>query len=274
MKSGRNTTLFFLSLLTFLVPLKVFSAAACTTTNSAAYPSDPVTGVCGGTPLTMDVEEIATAMTSRGGRVEDIMPCLPSEFRKNFTLIYESKSPHGKCGGFNNPRIVMFSDDGKSIISIPGNKPETGNDCVSCHTSNFRTKWDAYPMWPGAYGSMDDQLTEPERANFKAFGSGNMKSNARYKYLQRTTAPSDVAPYMSTTSSNKNTQQVNTELRPNMKLSRLLVVNNTEKLGQAMGQSPRFTQKNTRAWDGSWAVPNFLIPPPNKVRWRGEKMKS
>jgi|GEM_PF-4857614 len=40
-------------------------------------------------------------------------------------------------------------------------------------------------MWPGAYGSMDDQLVGTERENYTTFANGNLRNSPRYKYLQR-----------------------------------------------------------------------------------------
>ncbi|MBI3542130.1 MAG: hypothetical protein HY075_02485 [Deltaproteobacteria bacterium] len=65
--------------------------------------------------------------------IDQLMPCLPAEYRRNFTLVYDSKSPHGKCGGPDNPRIMMYSDDGKSVITIPGNKKHEGPYDPECN---------------------------------------------------------------------------------------------------------------------------------------------
>jgi hypothetical protein len=73
----------------------------------------------------LDIQAIQSWLASNPvTNMDDLVSCLPREYRSNYTLIYDSKSPHGKCGGVTAPRIVFFNQEANSIISIPGNKPD------------------------------------------------------------------------------------------------------------------------------------------------------
>jgi len=136
--------------------------------------------------------------TCKIGRVEDLLPLLPEEYRKYHVLAFDSRSVQGASPQF--PRIIFFGPDAKLILAVSGKendpngntiemiewsegdqkfKPrllefiktktdptsvseahfqENPSSCVRCHRTNFRPNWDTYSLWPGFYGSDDGTI--------------------------------------------------------------------------------------------------------------------
>jgi hypothetical protein len=134
--------------------------------------------------------------------IEQVIPNLPSELRHNFVLMYHSNSRH-RGASFSQPRIIMFNasadmiiaaagdadqENGNSlevienvgpksqftfhqiVFSKDGSAPVSGSNssCMACHRANPSPNWDAYPSWPGVYGSQALQ-DSAERSGFKSF---------------------------------------------------------------------------------------------------------
>jgi hypothetical protein len=93
-----------------------------------------------------------------------------------------------------NSMEVMSVDDGKRIqlaeVRFPGTSgaPKIEKNparCVACHGERSRPIWDSYPVWPGAYGSEEDQIDarSEELANFVQL-QAKFGKPGRYKNLK------------------------------------------------------------------------------------------
>lgn len=142
--------------------------------------------------------------------VYTIMSAIDVEMRKNFALVYESRSPH--AASLEIPRIVLVSPNGDFLLGIspPNGKKNPGgviemidlsegsprlrrinftNDsfsvekntprsCAGCHSrvkageesSFFRPIWDGYPDWPGVFGSSHNGFIMNYRGKYGTSG--------------------------------------------------------------------------------------------------------
>jgi hypothetical protein len=79
--------------------------------------------------------------------VEQLLERLPEQLRANFTLVYDSRSPHRRDIDRRFPRIVLFSTDGRLLLALTGNPSAASYDRVEAiyfddresrfHTSRF-----------------------------------------------------------------------------------------------------------------------------------------
>ena len=125
--------------------------------------------------------------------VAELVPLLPDELRKNFTLVYDSRSPFKASITPQLPRVILFTDDGRLVLTFIGDDQAPGADlletmsfddeqakfvlnayllpaaerrawrpsaadakCERCHGADPRPIFDSYPLWPGFYGSVQD----------------------------------------------------------------------------------------------------------------------
>src|SRR5579872_1837663 len=125
--------------------------------------------------------------------VQALLPLLPRELRANFTLVYDSRSPFKDQITPAKPRVILFSDDARFILTFIGDPTAPGHDlvetmsfdddsaqfklhayvlpaaqragwrpsaaaanCAGCHGADARPIYDSYPLWPGFYGSVLD----------------------------------------------------------------------------------------------------------------------
>lgn len=125
--------------------------------------------------------------------VRELVPLLPRDLRQNFTLVYDSRSPFHDGITPTHPRVVMFTDDARLILTFTGDAGKPGYDlletmafddasarfrlhaylmpaaartgwkpaadaanCGGCHGKDARPIFDSYPLWPGFYGSVLD----------------------------------------------------------------------------------------------------------------------
>jgi hypothetical protein len=125
--------------------------------------------------------------------VAELAPLLPRELRANFTLVYDSRSPFKDQITPKAPRVILFADDGRFIVTFIGDPAAPGHDlvetmsfddntarfhlaayvlpaahragwapspaaanCGGCHGADPRPIYDSYPLWPGFYGSVLD----------------------------------------------------------------------------------------------------------------------
>jgi cytochrome c553 len=125
--------------------------------------------------------------------VQALLPLLPRTLRANFTLVYDSRSPFKDQITPATPRVILFTDDARFIITFIGDPNAPGHDlvetmsfdddttqfkltayvlpaaqradwapspaaanCASCHGADARPIYDSYPLWPGFYGSVLD----------------------------------------------------------------------------------------------------------------------
>jgi hypothetical protein len=125
--------------------------------------------------------------------VAELVPLLPDELRKNFTFVYDSRSPFKASITPQLPRVILFTDDGRLVLTFIGDEQAPGADllesmsfddeqakfvmnayllpaaerrawrpsasdakCERCHGADPRPIFDSYPHWPGFYGSVQD----------------------------------------------------------------------------------------------------------------------
>jgi hypothetical protein len=125
--------------------------------------------------------------------IDELVPLLPDELRSNFTLVYDSRSPFRDSISPDYPRVILFTKDGRFVLTFTGDKQKPGANllesisfdpesarftlrayllpaaertgwrpsaeaanCASCHGADPRPIFDSYPLWPGFYGSQQD----------------------------------------------------------------------------------------------------------------------
>src|SRR5689334_6829228 len=125
--------------------------------------------------------------------VSELVPLLPEELRRNFALVYDSRSPFKASITPERPRVILFTDDARLVMTFIGDDTQPGADlletmsfddaqakfvmnayllpaaerrawrpsaadakCERCHGADPRTIFDSYPHWPGFYGSVQD----------------------------------------------------------------------------------------------------------------------
>lgn len=125
--------------------------------------------------------------------VQALLPLLPRALRANFTLVYDSRSPFKEQITPALPRVILFTDDARFILTFIGDPSAPGHDlvetmsfdddtarfklsayilpaaqragwtpsptaanCAGCHGADARPIYDSYPLWPGFYGSVLD----------------------------------------------------------------------------------------------------------------------
>ncbi|NBX91871.1 MAG: hypothetical protein EB078_05555 [Proteobacteria bacterium] len=149
--------------------------------------------------------------------VESIIAKLPEAYRRYFVLQYDSHSNH--LSDRAHPRIIFFGPDAKLLFAASGlpsdphyetiemieyeerkaefsfysihfnetAKPKVEvnpQDCIRCHSSDPKPNWEAYSLWPGAYGSLHDRILPKttEYNDFEAFLK-TYKNHPRYRFL-------------------------------------------------------------------------------------------
>ncbi len=125
--------------------------------------------------------------------VAELVPLLPEELRRNFTFVYDSRSPFKAAITPQKPRVILFTDDARLVLTFIGDETQPGADlletmsfddaqakfafnayllpaaerrawrpsateanCGRCHGADPRPIYDSYPLWPGYYGAVLD----------------------------------------------------------------------------------------------------------------------
>jgi hypothetical protein len=125
--------------------------------------------------------------------IQELVPLLPRELRQNYTFVYDSRSPFHDSISPLYPRVILFTNDARLVLTFTGdpNKPgfdylesmtfsdktaefkfelhtlpaalqrgekptALARDCKHCHGDDPRPINDSYPLWPGFYGSIQD----------------------------------------------------------------------------------------------------------------------
>lgn len=150
--------------------------------------------------------------------VEELLEKLPEAYRSYFVLQYESHSNHQADP--IHPRIIFFGPDAKLLVGVSGlvsdpffntiemieyepqsasfsfysvhfnprkQKPRVERnpkDCQRCHSPDPKPNWEPYNLWPGAYGSVHDQILAgtKEYQGFQKFLEAYPNSS-RYRFL-------------------------------------------------------------------------------------------
>ena len=129
--------------------------------------------------------------------IAELIPLLPLELRQNFTFVFDSRSPLKESISPSYPRVILFSDDARFMMTFTGHPGKPGADvietmtyneknaafemyarklpaavsrgetfstdtktCMKCHGEDARPIFDSYPLWPGFYGSIRDTFFE------------------------------------------------------------------------------------------------------------------
>jgi hypothetical protein len=163
----------------------------------AAWPLCPAAAADGDAPFTeARLRELLKHNPQTGRPVDsvaELVPLLPDELRKNFALVYDSRSPFKASITPQLPRVILFTDDGRLVLTFIGDDQAPGADlletmsfddaqakfvlnayllpaaerrawrpsaadakCERCHGADPRPIFDSYPHWPGFYGSVQD----------------------------------------------------------------------------------------------------------------------
>lgn len=149
-------------------------------------------------------------------KIDDLINRIRSEYWSNSALVYQSRSL--QYGSETSPRVILFRDNQSPIAAFSGDptKPagntleiihynqnshafefyqieqnekvltltKNPSTCTQCHTNSLRPNWDPYVLWPGVFGSLDDEILvgSKEDTLFRNF-IVNSRSNGRYAQL-------------------------------------------------------------------------------------------
>ena len=129
--------------------------------------------------------------------IAELVPLLPQELRRNFLFAYESRSPFKTSITPALPRVILFTDDARLVLTFIGDDRAPGAElletmafddsaktfvlhayllpagerrswrpsaqdarCERCHGDDPRPIFDSYPLWPGFYGSVQDTFPD------------------------------------------------------------------------------------------------------------------
>jgi hypothetical protein len=215
--------------------------------------------------------------------VEELVPLLPEELRSNFTFVYKSRSPFRDSISPDYPRVILFTNDARFVLTFTGDErkpganlleslsfdaesarfrtrayllpaaertgwkpsPEAAN-CARCHGADARPIFDAYPLWPGFYGSQldtfpHDRLGDREYRDYERFLAGPAKSGV-YRGLIFP-AGSVASPYLDPRKFDPNMVEVPSEpLRflPNTRLGMALTELNRQRIYRKLTEGKDF----------------------------------
>jgi hypothetical protein len=153
--------------------------------------------------------------------VEALVPLLPGALRSRYALMFRSRSLHG--ASFDNPRVILYGDDARLVITFNGDPRLPGFDavetmqfdpvskafsfreidfadtagaagsprisepnpeaCRKCHGDPPRPVWDTHPLWPGAYGERYRAPLVPEEADGLKRFLQGQPAHPRYRFL-------------------------------------------------------------------------------------------
>lgn len=180
-------------------------------------------------PLTepLSFEKIKAKFDSCGIKtMEGAIAILPESYRERYTLVYSGRGPQRASP--SHPRAVLFGADAQFVFTFNGHQshrgfqdlevmefdqksdrlafklitfPDNASDevtyseppmCLNCHGRTWtRPIWEMAPLWPGVYGSENDDLFRPqgliaqseEAKLYRAFLNG-ARNDSRYGQLK------------------------------------------------------------------------------------------
>lgn len=233
--------------------------------------------------------------------LDDLIPILPAEYRSNFTLAYQSRSPEAPSVDALHPRIVLFGRGARLVLAFTGdparpsyqtmqvlefsddgsfhpheidfeqtqvNSNETNlsqvqprtphivdnpQSCARCHGNDSHPIWDAYDLWPGFYGSVDDHIAadSPEGQNYRQFRNGP-GATGRYAAL--------IYPSGSTVSPYGEGLGPSLGFAPNLRLTKLFMQLNARRVARIIRSAPRYRNLRARLASGSLGCQPFSVP--------------
>jgi hypothetical protein len=228
-------------------------------------------------------------VSNRIRSIDELLPCLPADVRRDFTLVYGSRSPERYSASPSHPRVILFGPDAHLLMaftgdpgkpffdrlqliefrnegsrfffaeaSFPGSGPpifqESPVACTTCHGDDGRPIWDAYDLWPGVYGSSHDLLHpgSRERRYYEAFLARG-RHESRYRWLDWT-KNSPVPPY------HDDIMTWDPDVFPNLRLSKLLARYNAKRIARSIEQSPRYESEKYRIVRGLLGCEPLGVP--------------
>jgi hypothetical protein len=202
--------------------------------------------------------------------IDELISHLPKEMRSNFVLMHDSKSiqpgdlkhPRVIMSSFSGKLACAFStgemlecyqfrdqgsrfdfraidfsqaastsSGGGVLFSESNQSPDGKIQCTSCHGKDPRPNWEAYKVWPGAYGSHDDSMfkgeDDAERNKFLEFKADSLNSPRYRDLIFDPTNP--VSPYMDNAYTGRGTKY-SPNLRLGEEISRLTALRDTRLL--------------------------------------------
>ncbi|MFI4933054.1 MAG: hypothetical protein ACHP7N_00385 [Caulobacterales bacterium] len=215
--------------------------------------------------------------------IGELLPLLPRSFRANFTLVYDSRSPFASSISPKYPRVVLFSDDARFVLAFTGDpnapaddlvetmsfddsaasfslrayllpaaerrawRPSAGaSNCSSCHGGDARPIFDAYPIWPGFYGSVldtfpRDRVGRSEKKLYQAFLAGPRRSGVYRALIFRRGSP--VTPYLDPRRVRRGVVELDPAafpFLPNARLGMALTELNRQRIYRKLAAAPGF----------------------------------
>ena len=147
--------------------------------------------------------------------ISELVPLLPRELRENFTFVYDSRSPFRSGISPEYPRVILFTNDARLVLTFIGDERQPGYDlletmsfdyesakfelhaymlpaaerrawrpspqeaqCSRCHGADARPIFDSYPLWPGYYGSVQDTFPHDRIGQKEARSFAAFQANA------------------------------------------------------------------------------------------------
>jgi hypothetical protein len=193
--------------------------------------------------------------------ISELVPLLPEELRKNFTFVYDSRSPFRSGISPEFPRVILFTDDGRLVLTFIGDERQPGFDlletmsfdyesatfelhayllpaaerkswrpspeearCARCHGADARPIFDSYPLWPGYYGSVQDTFPHDRIGQKEAKNYAAFSAGAAKTGVYKDLiypAGSPVSPYLDPRLFHDNTVTLQPKLFPYLPNARL-----------------------------------------------------
>ena len=186
--------------------------------------------------------------------ISELVPLLPTELRRNFTFVYDSRSPFRSAISPEFPRVILFTDDARLVLTFIGDARQDGFDlletmsfdddqakfdfhayllpaaqrrswrpaaedlrCGRCHGADPRPIYDSYPLWPGYYGSVQDTFPHDRIGQKEAANYAAFQAGAAKSGVYKGLiypAGSPVSPYLDPRLFHNNTVELDPRLFP------------------------------------------------------------
>jgi cytochrome c553 len=193
--------------------------------------------------------------------IAELVPLLPRELRENFTLVYDSRSPFRSGISPEFPRVILFTNDARLVLTFIGDDRQPGFDllesmsfdyesatfrlhayllpaaerrgwrpsaedakCARCHGADARPIFDSYPLWPGYYGSVQDTFPHDRIGRKEAANYAAFSAGAAKTGVYRDLiypSGSPVSPYLDPRLFHDNTVKLDPNLFPYLPNARL-----------------------------------------------------
>ena len=204
--------------------------------------------------------------------VERALALLPQELRKNYVLVFSSRSLQEATPA--EPRAILFGTDAQFVVTFNGGAARRGADaletmqfdartntfhfreisfpaagaaphvsadnparCTACHGVPARPIWDTPPYWPGAYGERyGSGLSRTESAGMRAFLEESARGS-RYGQLIDPARFAERTTYVAPSHARYGGEVTEP---PNARFSLVLATLNVRSLVAALAQLPAF----------------------------------